>query len=387
MTKDRERRPSRRLSVREKENAARQIGIALTALFALAGAVLLTAALLTAGLGALTGGGSPLGGLFGTSLPTLARQATAGDGKKAQDADTAPFEDEPGDVLPGEETPGTDEPADGINKITPRDYSIAAAPTVKNKTSYDIDTDALLAMASDVETPGEIYAQYGKTAPIVLIVHTHGTECYRAEEQTESRADDHFRSDDPLRSIVSVGDVLAEVLVKAGINTMHCTVMFDKDSYSDAYDASGKVVRELVEKYPSIRYVIDVHRDALTGNGNNYAAVTEIDGVPYAQFLMVIGTDEGGAKHPRWKNCLSAAMKLQVALAEDYPGVARSISLRRPSFNAQYAPISLLFEFGTCANTLREAKRTAVLVGEKLAELIAGEPCPVSTDEILARFA
>ena len=382
MTKNKEKQLSRCQSVREKENAARQIGIALTALFALAGAVLFTAALLTAGLGALTGGGSSLGCLFGTHLPTLARQEIRESG-----TDTAPFEDEPGDVLPGEETPGTDEPADGINKITPRDYSIAAAPTVKNKTSYDIDTDALLAMVSDVETPGEIYAQYGKTAPIVLIIHTHGTECYRAEDQTESRAGDHFRSNDPLRSIVSVGDVLAEVLVKAGINTMHCTVMFDKDSYSDAYDTSGETVRELVGKYPSIRYVIDVHRDALTGNGNNYAAVTEIDGVSYAQFLMVIGTDEGGAKHPRWKNCLSAAMKLQIALAEDYPSVVRSISLRRPSFNAQNAPISLLFEFGTCANTLREAKRTAVLVGEKLAELIAGEPCPVSTGEILARFA
>lgn len=376
----------RRQSPREKENAVRQIGIALTALFALAAAVLFTATLLTVGLGVLADGDSPLGGMFRSHLPTIAWQETKKDERDTRETVDEPAEG-PDDELPDEELPGTNELTDGKKKITPRDFSITAAPTVKNKTSYKLDTDALLAMSSDVETPEEIYAQYGKTAPIVLIIHTHGTECYRAEEQTESDAGDHFRSDDPLRNIVSVGDVLAEVLVNAGINTMHCTVMFDKESYNEAYTESGETVKELVAKYPSIRYVIDVHRDALSDNEKNYAAVTEIDGVSYAQFLMVIGTDEGGAKHPRWKECLSAAMKLQVALAEDYPSVVRSISLRRPSFNAQNAPISLLFEFGTCANTLREAKRTAVLVGEKLAELISGKPCLVNTDVILARFA
>lgn len=357
---------------RERGDAARQIAVAVTALLALTAAVLFSAALLLLGIGAIPDGTEDVF-LRGNSAPVAHRSEETED---ASPPDAAPDDD--ADDLAAD---------DGMIRVSARDFSAAAVPAIKNRTSYEIDPDELLDMPSDVESPGEIYKEYGKTAPVVLIVHTHGTEAYRGEDQTDSEPGDDFRSDDPLNAVVSVGDVLAEVLVGAGINTMHCTVMFDKPSYSGAYAAEAKTVRELVEKYPSIRYVIDVHRDALIEDDVNYAAVTEIGGVSYAQFSMVIGTDEGGAKHPGWKKCLSAAVKLQTVLAADYPTLVRSISLRSASYNAQYAPVSLLMEFGTCGNTLREAKRTAVLVGEKLAELILGDGEAVSAGAVLERFA
>ena len=206
--KDEEKTLKSPVTDRERDTAAREIGIALTAVFALAAAILFTAALFTAGLSALLSGG----GLFPSPVPAAAWLNAAG--RDLLPDDGMPDENTPADEYPDDapsDTPGTDAPADGINIITMRDFSVAAVPTVKNKTSYQLDTEALLAMPTDTETPREIYAAYGKTAPIVLIIHTHGTECYRAESQTESREGDHFRSDDPLQNIVAVGDVLAEV--------------------------------------------------------------------------------------------------------------------------------------------------------------------------------
>lgn len=296
-----------------------------------------------------------------------------------EDPDTSP------DTLPPDTGLPPEEDGEGV-RVVFRDLSTSSLPAITNHTSYEIDAELFLAMESDVELPGELYASYGKSAPVVLIVHTHGSETYREEDSLLCDPEDDYRSGNPLTNIVAVGDVLAEVLVASGINTMHCTILFDEESYSTAYASSAAVIRKLTESYPSIRYVLDVHRDALLSDTVNYAAVTEIDGVSYAQFMMVIGTDEGGANHPRWKNCLSTAMKLQTALGEAYPHLVRNISLRTASYNAQYAPISLLMEFGTCGNTLNEARRTAVLVGAELAELIMGAPVTADLSGIIGRY-
>ena len=255
-------------------------------------------------------------------------------------------------------------------------YSPGGAIYLSNETSYSPDTAALAAMAWKGALPTLL--QSGANAePIVLIYHTHGTEAFADEGAYFAAPQDTFRSFNTEENIVAVGAVLAETLTENGIPTVHCTVMHDKDSYKNAYEASRKTILSYLEKYPSIRYILDIHRDSIvTTDGSHIKPVTKAaDGNDIAQIMLVVGTDENGARHPNWKNNLSIACKLQLRLNEALPDFARPINLRKSSFLGQYADGAMLVEIGSAANTLSEAKAAAALFGETFSELIRALGC------------
>ncbi len=230
----------------------------------------------------------------------------------------------------------------------------------KNETDYTFDTSSILNSGYPIEPAGD--------EPSVLILHTHATECYTEEGQ--SRVTD-TRSSDPTKNMVAVGAVLAEELTERGIGVIHCTVMHDEASYSEAYIKSKEAVAKYLAEYPEIKYVIDVHRDAIsTADGSMAKPMITKDGQDLAQLMLVVGTDEGGADHPGWKTNLCVALRTQAALIEYDDSLARPVNLRSASFNQQLSPGSLLLEVGSCANTLTEAKASARVFAEIFAELI-----------------
>lgn len=207
--------------------------------------------------------------------------------------------------------------------------------------------------------------------PTVLIVHTHGTESYLASGVDYYTANDNFRSTEESKTVVAVGKVLADELNSRGIVTIHDTVMHDKDDYSNAYTNSKKAVAEMLKKYPTIKYVIDLHRDAVfTSDGTNQKPVTTINGQQVAQVMLVVGTNQGGADHPNWRQNLTVAVALQETMNRDYPTLSRPICLRSASFNQQLSPGYLLLEVGSCGNTIDEAKNAAKLFAAAFASTI-----------------
>ncbi len=231
----------------------------------------------------------------------------------------------------------------------------------KNETDYTFDTGALLGAGYPIEP-------VSGDQPSVLILHTHATESY-AQEKASTVTD--TRSDNPEQNMIAVGKALSDSLAKGGVQAVHCTRMHDAASYNDAYDSSRKSVEEYLEKYPSIRYVLDVHRDAIeTAEGGMAKPVIEKDGTKLAQVMLVVGTNEGGADHPGWKTNLCVAARLQERMMAFDQSFARPINLRSASFNQQYCPGFLLVEIGSCANTLEEAKASAEVFGSLFAALI-----------------
>ena len=211
------------------------------------------------------------------------------------------------------------------------------------------------------------------TEPLVLILHTHATESF-AEEGTDFYASDtSFRSTDTSKNMVAVGRVMAEILNQRGIPTLHCETLHDAEDYNASYDNSLATVKKYLSEYPSIKYVFDLHRDAMIReSGEALKPVRDINGRPTAQVMTLVGTDSGGAQHPLWQeNNMNLAVKLQYALTSEYNGMARPINLRKLSFHQQYAPGSLLFEIGSCANTLEEAKNAAANLGNAIADVIS----------------
>ena len=224
-----------------------------------------------------------------------------------------------------------------------------------NTTDYNVDLNAFTNRTYPVKPSGE-------SGPQVLILHTHGTESYLPDGADSYDEDESFRSENTEENVVAVGRVFADTLRSAGISVIHDETMYDRDDFNAAYTSSRAAVYDWLEKYPSIRYVFDLHRDSVfTADGENQKPVAEIGGETAAQIMLVVGTDQGGADHAGWRQNLTVAVAYQQLLNADYPTLARPICLRTASFNQQCLPGMLLLEIGACGNTLTEAKRAARL--------------------------
>ncbi len=235
--------------------------------------------------------------------------------------------------------------------------------------AYDPDLSVLSSIK--VSTEGV----YPSSAPLVLILHTHGTEAYTDEGVTWYYPDTEIgRSNDIEKNVVSVGARLAERLNALGISTLHCEIMHDAESYTGAYDKSAETIKRYLSEYPSIQYVIDLHRDAIQrSTGEIVRPITASKDGTAAQVMCVVGSGAASVGGEHWQKNLALAQKLRTVLNNATPSLCRPTCLRDSAYNQQLAPYSILLELGAAGNTLADAYRTADLVAEGLARLIKGE--------------
>ena len=220
----------------------------------------------------------------------------------------------------------------------------------------------------------ELDLGWTEEAPQVLIYHTHGTEAYAMAGSDIYEESDTARTTDTRYNMVRVGDELAAALKARGISVVHDRTLYDYPVYNNSYARSLEGVTGYLEQYPSIRVVLDVHRDALeAADGTIYKTVAEVEGQTAAQVLVVVGTDIAGQEHPDWRRNLRFALAVQRQLDADWPTLARPVTVRSYRYNQQVLPGALLIEVGTHGNTLEEALYSARLLGQSLAAVLTEE--------------
>lgn len=208
--------------------------------------------------------------------------------------------------------------------------------------------------------------------PQVLILHTHATESYLRHDENYYTENDTARSTDNAYNTVALGKIIADRLNAAGIVTLHDTTQHDNPSYNESYSRAADTICKYTEKYPSIKIVIDLHRDALAENDTDKVKLTtEIGGKKAAQIMLVMGSQSGNVKNfPNWKENLKLATKLQQTIEVMYPSLARSIHFMSKNYNQSLTKGSMLIEIGTDGNTLDEAKYSAELLSNALISLL-----------------
>lgn len=190
--------------------------------------------------------------------------------------------------------------------------------------------------------------------PAVLILHSHGTESYtKTEDYQEST---RYRTLNESYNVVSIGDRLAQVLQAGGIEVIHDRTMHDYPSYNDAYPEARAAIARYLEEYPTIRMVLDIHRDAAeTDTGQQVRYTVPLAAGETAQVMMVVGTDADGQTHPKWQENMALAVKLHAQLEKLAPGLCRPISFRSQRFNQDLSTGAMLIEVGSAGNTRQEA--------------------------------
>lgn len=262
---------------------------------------------------------------------------------------------------------------DGENAVIPMDLSLTSYGNsyIYNSTGYSPNAKALL--AAKLSFSDDVMYISSKTEPLVLILHTHATESYLPDGAISYKdtGGEIARSEDINQNVVSVGNVMAQVLNENGIPTLHCTILHDKLQYKDSYARAEETIKQYLERYPSIKLVIDLHRDAvIKSTGEIVRPVTSVNSQPTAQVMCVVGSDWSGSKCDNWENNLALALQLREKLNSKYTSLCRPAYLRSSTYNQELAPYSLLLEVGACGNSLEEAKRAAALVATELSDII-----------------
>ena len=207
--------------------------------------------------------------------------------------------------------------------------------------------------------------------PLVLILHTHATESFEPADADVYDTRSGWRDTDNTNNMVRVGAELAATLEAEGIGVIHDTTQHDYPSYNGSYDRSAQTIARVLEEYPSIQVILDVHRDGIQqADGTVLKPVAEIDGKKAAQLMIISGCDDGTVGLPNWEQNLQFAAAITDQVEQDYPGLMRPIFFAYRKYNMDVTPCSLLLEFGSNGNTLEEACTTARLVGSSIAKVI-----------------
>lgn len=213
---------------------------------------------------------------------------------------------------------------------------------INNYTSYAVDESMLLNHKFEFYT--------GKGAPVVLIIHSHITESYAPDGATAVSSTFPFENSNNTQNVFAVGEAIADVLSASGVGVIHAT---------EEASVPSALINEYLTAYPSLRFVLDVHRDGMyTTDGRIVRTDGKIANAPAAELMLAVGTDsENGGSN--WQKNLAAAYQLSSMISEAEPQIMRNILLRPEGLGQQFAPSSLSLYVGTTGNTLNEALLSA----------------------------
>jgi stage II sporulation protein P len=242
-----------------------------------------------------------------------------------------------------------------INNIYNVDPAIV--PTIE-----DFDVEYFLKYDATVDFDGD--------EPKILIYHTHSQESF--VDSVEGETSD---------TVVGVGDELADILENEyGMSVYHLREEFDiVDGVLDrskAYELIEVRLKEILEEYPSIEIMIDVHRDGIP---DDVRLVTNIEDQSVAKIMFFNGlckTMKDGVmqplttlSNPYVKENMAFSFQMFLKANQLYPSITRKIYVRDLRYNLHLRPKSMLIEVGAQTNTVEEAKNAMAPLAEILYEV------------------
>lgn len=224
-----------------------------------------------------------------------------------------------------------------------------------------LDLDAVLRMAA-----------WG-AEPLIAIFHTHPSEMYRTDSFAPADSYSYHRFGTTDTGIVRVGQRLADTLRETyGIPVVHNRELHDTPCHSCAYVESRKTVQALLRQYPSLKIIVDVHRDG----AEDISMLAAVGEEAAAQIALVVGRPTNQSRHPRWTENDAFARRVSEIMHLRQPGLLRRIIYLNGVYNQDLHPRAMLVEVGNYydheAYALRSAELLAAVLAEALYEEVFG---------------
>lgn len=202
--------------------------------------------------------------------------------------------------------------------------------------------------------------------PLIYLYNTHQLENY-------SNKDLDIYGITP--NVLMASYVLREKLNEKGLSTIvedaNISDILKKNNwnYAYSYQATKNLINEKKNKYSSLKYFIDIHRDSIT---REYSVAT-INGKSYAKVMFVIGT-----AHDSWEENYKLSNDLNELIKKYYPGLTRNIMKKQGSgvngvYNQNLSPNCILIEVGGVDNTIEEVYNTMNALADVISKYIKKE--------------
>ena len=274
-------------------------------------------------------------------------------------------------LLPKVTLPEKSEIPEGMVAVYDKDLSSSTSSDfsgvrVKNSTSLSDNQ-----VAEILQQRSKLKVEFNSDEPQVLIMHTHCTESYLDYAVGYYDPATATRNTDNNQNTARVGQEIAAVLNANGICTLQDTTQHDYPNYNGAYDRSRDTVLGYLNKYKSIKIVLDVHRDAIIYSDNTWGKpVCTIGSQTSAQIMIIVGCNSSDTPIPNYADNLRFAAGLQQKADQMYAGLMRPILFRYSFYNQDLTTGSILLEMGSQANTLSDAVQAGRFIGSALVEYL-----------------
>lgn len=222
--------------------------------------------------------------------------------------------------------------------------------------------EELKEVSSYIEDPNPVDIEN----PIIYIYNSHQLENYNGENLD-------IYGITP--NVLMASYLLKEKLNSKGLSTIVETTNMSEFlslngwDYASSYKASRVFILDKKNKYSSLKYFVDIHRDSV---GKNVSTVN-IGGKSYARILFVVGLE-----HSNYASNLNTMENINNLCNKYYPGLSRGIYKKEGSgvngiYNQDISPNSILIEVGGTGNNIDEVLNTTEAISNILYYYIKGE--------------
>ncbi|MCI6002430.1 MAG: stage II sporulation protein P [Tenericutes bacterium] len=242
---------------------------------------------------------------------------------------------------------------------------------VSKKNNYDSITlehnddysnlEELKKISSYIEDPYKVDI----SKPIIYLYNTHQLENYNNKNLSIYNI---------TPNVLMASYILKEKLNKNGIFTivedtnLSEFLNLNHWNYASSYKATRMLLLEKMNKYDSLKYFIDIHRDSVNRN----STTVTINNKNYAKILFVVGLE-----HKNYEYNLEVTNKLNDLIKETYPSLTKGIYKKSGKgvdgiYNQDVDKNCILIEIGGVDNTIEEVYNTLEVLSNVLTKFVGG---------------
>lgn len=230
--------------------------------------------------------------------------------------------------------------------------------TLEHNDDYS-NLEELKKISSYIEDPYKVDI----SKPIIYLYNTHQLENYNNKNLSIYNI---------TPNVLMASYILKEKLNKNGISTivedtnLSEFLNLNHWNYASSYKATRMLLLEKMNKYDSLKYFIDIHRDSVNRN----STTVTINNKTYAKILFVIGLE-----HKNYKYNLEVTNKLNDLIKEDYPSLTKGIYKKSGKgvdgiYNQDVDKNCILIEIGGVDNTIEEVYNTLEVLSNVLTKFV-----------------
>lgn len=232
--------------------------------------------------------------------------------------------------------------------------------TLEHNDDYS-NLEELKKISSYIEDPYKVDI----SKPIIYLYNTHQLENYNNKNLSIYNI---------TPNVLMASYILKEKLNKNGISTivedtnLSEFLNLNHWNYASSYKATRMLLLEKMNKYDSLKYFIDIHRDSVNRN----STTVTINNKTYAKILFVIGLE-----HKNYEYNLEVTNKLNDLIKEDYPSLTKGIYKKSGKgvdgiYNQDVDKNCILIEIGGVDNTIEEVYNTLEVLSNVLTKFVGG---------------